>query len=33
MITLDVPGTLPRPAFTPRDPDRFIEILDELLGR
>jgi len=33
MITLDVPGTHPRPAFTPRDPDRFIEILDELLGR
>jgi hypothetical protein len=33
MITLDVPGTCPRPAFTPRDPDRFIEILDELLGR
>jgi hypothetical protein len=32
MITLDVPGTCPTPAFTPRDPDRFIEILDELLG-
>jgi hypothetical protein len=33
MITLDVPGTRPRPAFTPRDPDHFIEILDELMGR
>ena len=33
LITLDVPGTRPRPAFTPRDPDRFIAILDELLDR
>ena len=31
LITLDVPGTRPRPAFTPKDPDRFIETLDELL--
>src|ERR1700757_1378356 len=33
LIPLDVPGTRPRPAFTPSDPDRFIEILDELLER
>src|ERR1700730_8506400 len=26
LISLDVPGTRPRPAFTPADPDRFIEI-------
>jgi hypothetical protein len=32
LITLDVPGTWPRPACTPRDPDRFVEILDTLLG-
>ena len=33
LVTLDVPGTRPSPAFTPNDPDRFIEILDELLNR
>jgi hypothetical protein len=33
LITLDVPGTRPSPAFTPSDPDRFIEVLDELLNR
>ncbi|HEY7051428.1 MAG TPA: hypothetical protein VH496_04735 [Mycobacterium sp.] len=32
LITLDVPGTRPRPAFTPSDPDSFVQILDELLG-
>ena len=31
LITLDVEGTWPSPAFTPRDPDRFIEVFDELL--
>ncbi len=31
LITLDVPGTWPSPALTPSDPDRFIEVLDELL--
>ena len=31
LITLDVPGTHPKPAFTPNDPDRFIKVLDELL--
>lgn len=31
LITLDVPGTWPSPAFTPADPDRFVEILDALL--
>jgi hypothetical protein len=31
LITLDVPGTHPSPAFTPSDPDRFVIVLDELL--
>jgi hypothetical protein len=33
LVTLDVPGTRPRPAFTPSDPARFIDLLDELLDR
>ena len=33
LITLDVPGTRPKPAFTPNDPDWFIEVLDSLLNR
>ncbi|MGV9801994.1 hypothetical protein ACWDTP_28510 [Mycobacterium sp. NPDC003449] len=33
LITLDVPGTYPRPAFTPADPEEFVARLDELLGR
>lgn len=33
MITLDVVGTRPKPAFTPNDPDRFIAVIDELLSR
>ncbi len=33
MITLDVPGTRPAPAFTPEDPDRFVETLQTLLDR
>jgi len=32
LITLDVPGTRPSPAFTPNDPDRFVETLDRLLN-
>jgi hypothetical protein len=32
LITLDVPHTWPRPAFTPSSPDEFLEVLDELLG-
>jgi hypothetical protein len=32
LITLDVPGTYPSPAFTPVDPKRFTAMLDELLG-
>ena len=32
LITLDVPGTYPRPAFTPVDPEEFITRLDELMG-
>jgi hypothetical protein len=31
LITLDVPGTRPSPAFTPAQPDEFIALLDELL--
>lgn len=30
LITLDVPGTWPSPAFTPAHPDEFIELLDKL---
>ena len=33
LITLDVPGTRPSPAFTPARPDEFVALLDELLGR
>lgn len=33
LITLDVPGTRPSPAFTPLDAEKFIALLDELLGR
>lgn len=33
LITLDVAGTHPSPAFTPVDPDQFVAMLDELLGR
>ena len=31
LITLDVPGTRPSPAFTPSDPDKFVAVLDKLL--
>lgn len=31
LITLDVPGMRPRPAFTPANPDEFIALLDRLL--
>jgi hypothetical protein len=33
LITLDVPGTRPSPAFTPSDPDRFVKTLEQLLNR
>ncbi|MBW0017514.1 MAG: hypothetical protein JO236_08225 [Mycobacterium sp.] len=33
LITLDLPGTSPTPAFTPARPDEFTAVLDELLGR
>ncbi|MBU9767181.1 hypothetical protein FR943_25540 [Mycobacterium sp. TNTM28] len=33
LITLDVRGTYPKPAFTPVRPDEFVARLDELLGR
>jgi hypothetical protein len=31
LITLDVPGTWPSPAFTPAHPDEFTALLDTLL--
>jgi hypothetical protein len=33
LITLDVPGTWPSPAFTPARADEFTALLDELLDR
>jgi hypothetical protein len=33
LITLDVPGTRPRPAFTPAHPDEFTALLDLLLDQ
>ncbi|EFG77280.1 hypothetical protein HMPREF0591_2808 [Mycobacterium parascrofulaceum ATCC BAA-614] len=33
LITLDVPGIRPRPAFTPARPDEFTALLDELLSQ
>lgn len=33
LITLDVPGTWPSPAFTPENPEEFLAMLKELLGR
>ena len=32
LITLDVPGVRPSPAFTPARPDEFIAMLDQLLA-
>lgn len=31
LVTLDVSGTYPKPAFTPVDPERFIAMLNEVL--
>jgi hypothetical protein len=33
MVTLDIPGTWPRPAFTPEDPELFLSVFAELLDR
>ena len=33
LVTLDVPGTWPAPACTPEDPEKFLTMLAELLGR
>ena len=33
LVTLDVPGTCPAPACTPEDPEKFLTMLAELLGR
>ncbi|HEU0190679.1 MAG TPA: hypothetical protein VFR17_05335 [Mycobacterium sp.] len=32
LITLNLPGTWPSPAFTPERPEDFLGLLDELLG-
>ncbi len=31
LVTLDVPGTWPSPAFTPEDPEEFLAMLAEVL--
>lgn len=31
LVTLDIPGTWPSPAFTPEDPEMFLTVFDELL--
>ena len=33
LITLDVPGTWPAPAFTPEDPEGFLDMLAEVLAQ
>jgi hypothetical protein len=33
LITLDVPGTRPSPAFTPAEPEEFTALLDRLLDQ
>jgi hypothetical protein len=33
LITLDIPGAEPIPAFTPARPDEFTALLDELLSQ
>jgi hypothetical protein len=33
LITLDVPGTRPSPAFTPANPDELTALLDRLLDQ
>ena len=33
LVTLDVPGAWPRPAFTPADATEFLTMFDELLDR
>lgn len=33
LVTLEIPGTWPRPAFTPADPALFLAMFDEVLQR
>ena len=33
LVTLDVPGTWPSPAFTPADATEFLAMFDEVLDR
>lgn len=32
LVTLDIPGTWPSPAFTPEDPEMFLTVLGELMS-
>jgi hypothetical protein len=32
LVTLDVPGSRPAPAFTPARPQEFLTLFEELLG-
>ena len=32
LVTLEVPGTWPSPAFTPEEPGKFLAAFDDLLG-
>lgn len=32
LITLDIPGVWPSPAFTPAEPAVFLSLFDEILG-
>ena len=33
LVTLDMPGVWPSPAFTPAEPEEFLAMFDEVLGR
>ncbi len=33
LVTLDLPDTWPAPAFTPEDPEMFLSVFAEVLGR
>ncbi|MGI9123363.1 MAG: hypothetical protein ACR2JM_01225 [Mycobacterium sp.] len=32
LVTLEIPGTWPAPAFTPERPEEFLAMFDEVLG-
>ena len=33
LVTLEIPGTWPSPAFTPAEPEEFLAVFAEILGR